>query len=98
MGDSASAGGGDADASRDSLQRAVELNDGIVQLLAIARYALDAGDVGRTREAIDGSLEHARDLMSALLATSGTQMRPGDLRRRVPAPEAAAEPKEPGPA
>jgi hypothetical protein len=66
------------------MRRAVELNDGIVQLLAIARYALDAGDVDRARAAIDGSLEQARDLMGALLATSGVQMRPGDLRRGGP--------------
>jgi hypothetical protein len=63
------------------MRRAVELNDGIVQLLAVARYALDAGDSRRAREAIDDSLQRARDLMSALLASSGVQMRPGDLRR-----------------
>jgi hypothetical protein len=87
MSDRPSADRGETEASRDSLQRAVELNDGIVQLLAIARYSLDSGDFGRTREAIDGSLEHARDLMSALLASSGMQMRPGDLRRRPVAEE-----------
>jgi hypothetical protein len=76
------------------MRRAVELNDGIVQRLAIARYALDAGDAERAREAIDGSLEDARDLMSALLASSGVQMRPGDLRRGVPAGEAAADSEE----
>lgn len=84
------AGGGEPEPSPEAMRRAVELNDGIVQLLAIARYSLDVGDSNRAREAIDDSLEHARDLMSALLATSGVPMRPGDLRREV----SATEPEE----
>jgi hypothetical protein len=87
-----------SEAARESMLRAVELNDGLVQLLAIARYALDAGDIERAREAIDGSLERARNLMSALLSTSGFQMRPGDLRRVKAAGEGASEPEEREPA
>jgi hypothetical protein len=96
MSERPSAGDGEQETSGESLRRAVELNDGIVQLLAIARYSLDAGDSARAREAIDGSLEHARDLMSALLSTSGVQMRPGDLRREVPAAERSAAGEEQG--
>jgi uncharacterized protein HemY len=80
-----------AASAEDAMQRAVELNDGIVQLLAVARYSLDSGDSAQAREAIDGSLEHARDLMNALLATSGMLLRPGDLRTRGPAPERSDE-------
>ncbi|MBV9293174.1 MAG: hypothetical protein JO222_12050 [Frankiales bacterium] len=52
--------------------------DDLVQGIAVAKYALEAGDMAVAAEAVDTSLAKAR----ALLSAAGTTI---DLRRRTPA-------------
>ena len=64
-------------------RQALEINDNVVQGLAVAKYALAAGDGPAAREAIDRTLVSARELMGDLLGEEGTRSRlgPGDLTR-----------------
>jgi PAS domain S-box-containing protein len=62
-----------------SLRRAGELNDNIVQGLALAKYALEQEDTAKAAEAVAHTLEETRRIVSSLLADAG--VRPGDLRR-----------------
>jgi hypothetical protein len=64
-------------------RRALELNDAVVQGLAAAQYALEVGQTDRGAEAVESTLERARDLMDRQLGLHGDDpVRPGDLRRR----------------
>jgi signal transduction histidine kinase len=64
-------------------RRALELNDAVVQGLAAAKYALEVGQTDRGAEAVESTLERARDLMDRQLGLHGDDpVRPGDLRRR----------------
>ena len=60
-------------------QQAVEINDFVVQGLAVASYALDAGDEARARAAIGKTLAAARSIVNQLLDVDALQ--PGDLVR-----------------
>ncbi|MEA2169175.1 MAG: hypothetical protein QOF76_2475 [Solirubrobacteraceae bacterium] len=67
-------------------RQAIEINDNIVQGLAVARMALDSGDDADTRVAIEDTLRRAQDLISELLAVEEIEaLEPGDLRRSRPA-------------
>ena len=67
-------------------RQAAEINDSIVQGLAIAKYALDEGKDEQTRVAIESSLQQAKTLISELLeGKAGGEIGPGDLRRSAPA-------------
>lgn len=71
----------------DRRRQALEINDGIVQGLAVAAGAFDRGETGAARVAIHHTLESARLLMNDLL--SGLENRPiapGDLARDQAAP------------
>jgi hypothetical protein len=60
-------------------RQALEINDNVVQGLAIAKYALDAGDDAKAYEAVSRTLVSARTIISDLLG--GEDLGPGDLLR-----------------
>ena len=64
-------------------RQALEINDNVVQGLAVAKYALDTGDDARAYEAVSRTLTSARGIISDLLggADSGAHLGPGDLVR-----------------
>jgi PAS domain S-box-containing protein len=59
--------------------QALEINDNVVQGLALAKLAIENGSVARVRHAIDDALESAQHMISDLL--EGPPPLPGDLRR-----------------
>ena len=64
-------------------RQALEINDNIVQGLAVARMALESGDDKESREAIEDTLRRSQALISDLLGEDDTEkLGPGDLRRR----------------
>ena len=65
-------------------RQALEINDNIVQGLAVARMALESGDDEDTRVAIEDTLRRSQGLIADLLGqTTGNEpLGPGDLRRR----------------
>ncbi len=72
--------------SRERERRALEINDNILQGLAVAKYALAAGAEAQAVEAIDETLAGARRLITEQLdevVRSGHDIRPGDLVRRT---------------
>lgn len=66
--------------ARRRRQQALELNDSIVQGLAVGLYALELGEHDRARDAIDNTLEAAKGVIARLLAEDD-EMQPGDLIR-----------------
>ncbi len=64
-------------------RKAMELNDDVVQGLALAKYALAAGDQAKATEAVDRSLVAARAIITTMLGDtrSSTRLGPGDLVR-----------------
>jgi PAS domain S-box-containing protein len=75
-----------ADGERHRLGRkhALEINDNLVQGLALAKYRLALDDTAGALEAIGDTLEEARRIVSELHGESGLPA-PGDLRRERPA-------------
>ena len=71
---------------RDNRQRALELNDDVVQGLAAARLALELGDSGRTGLLIDKAFVGVQQVVSDLLQNApGQGLAAGDLVRSSPA-------------
>jgi len=66
-------------AHRDALSRALRATDGITQGLAVAKYALEAGQDDVTRSAIEDTLRQSREAISELLGEEPPA--PGTLRR-----------------
>ena len=63
-------------------RQALEINDNIVQGLAVARMALEKGDDEDSKRAIEDTLRRSQMLISDLLSREETeQLGPGDLRR-----------------
>lgn len=64
-------------------QQALEINDNIVQGLAVAKYSFDLGQHAKAREAVEGTLVAARSIISELLDDLGGEMDfgPGALTR-----------------
>jgi hypothetical protein len=63
-------------------RQALEINDNIVQGLAVARMALENGDDEDTRVAIEDTLRRSQALISDLLGSEELDsIGPGDLRR-----------------
>lgn len=64
-------------------QQALEINDNIVQGLAVAKYSFDLGQDEKGREAVEGTLVAARAIISELLEDLGAEMdfAPGTLTR-----------------
>jgi PAS domain S-box-containing protein len=75
-----------AEGERHRLGRkhALEINDNLVQGLALAKYRLALDDTAGALEAIGETLEEARRIVSDLQGESGPPA-PGDLRRERPA-------------
>ena len=72
---------------KERQRQALEINDNIVQGLAVAKLALELDDRDRSAEAMERSLTAARQIITDLLgeADSETRLGPGDLHRRAPA-------------
>lgn len=68
-------------------RQALELNDDVVQGLALAQLALQADHPERARDAIAATLEAAQRLVTELLQNAGAHgnLEPGDLVRSAPA-------------
>lgn len=64
-------------------QQALEINDNIVQGLAVAKYSFDLGQEAKAREAIEGTLVAARSIITELLEDVGGEvdLGPGALTR-----------------
>lgn len=67
--------------------QALEINDNVVQGLAVAKYAFDLGETQKAKEAIEGTLEAARRIISDLLDEVGADevFGPAALTREKPA-------------
>jgi signal transduction histidine kinase len=65
------------DASEEVRRLGLQLHDTVVQGLATAKLALDLHDEPRARDAVEGALEAARQLVSELLGQA--DLRPGHL-------------------
>jgi len=68
-------------------RRAVEMNDDVVQGLALAQLALETGREDAAREAIADTLAAAQAIVTGLLEETGAygELRSGDLVRNEPA-------------
>jgi signal transduction histidine kinase len=75
------------DDMKERQRQALEINDNIVQGLAVAKMALDLDQRDVSRDGLEAALTSARQIISELLGESGTETRlgPGDLVRRTPA-------------
>lgn len=65
------------DRERDALGRALQATDALTQGLAVAKYAMEAGDDAASREAVEDTLRRAREMITELL---GDRAEPGRLR------------------
>lgn len=71
---------------------ALEINDNIVQGLALAQYRYEIGDAERAHDAVVDTLAKARRMMSGLVdPAAGMAVEPGDLVRSVPAQATAPD-------
>jgi hypothetical protein len=61
-------------------RQALEINDNIVQGLAVAKMALESDDARQSKVAIEETLRQSQALIADLLA-GRPDLRPGDLRR-----------------
>jgi CheY-like chemotaxis protein len=79
-----------AELSRAQLRRrhAIELNDTVVQGLAVAKYALELGRPEQARAAVEDTLEAAKRVIGDLLLDE--QVGPGDLVRMTPSRQTTA--------
>ena len=68
-------------------RQALEINDNIVQGLTVAKYAMDRGAEGRSRQAIEQTLRQARGMITDLLDEDSGRVAPapGQLRRETAA-------------
>jgi PAS domain S-box-containing protein len=66
-------------------REALSLNDDVVQGLAVAGYALGAGDTTTASRVVAATLDSARSIVSNLLGEAGSGLGPGDLVRQKPA-------------
>jgi PAS domain S-box-containing protein len=65
-------------------RRAMELNDTVIQSLALASYALES-DTAQARRLLHQALEHCQRIVDELLASDDGPVMPGMLRRQAPA-------------
>jgi signal transduction histidine kinase len=64
---------------------ALEINDNVVQGLAVITSALALGENGVARDAANRTIDAARTIISDLLGDGGAAVTPGSLRREAPA-------------
>jgi signal transduction histidine kinase len=79
---------------RPRQRQALEINDNIVQGLTVAKYAMDAQDTARAKEAVERTLKAARKIVTDLLNEDEVDylhLGPGDLVRIEPATVVIAE-------
>ncbi|HVF20205.1 MAG TPA: hypothetical protein VNA14_08175 [Mycobacteriales bacterium] len=71
---------------------ALEINDNIVQGLALAQYRYEVGQPEQAHEAVVQTLQAARKMMSDLVdPVAGMTIEPGDLVRTLPAQSPAPD-------
>jgi signal transduction histidine kinase len=76
-------------AEAETRQRdALNLNDNVLQNLAVAEYAFELGLPDKGREALQQSLAETHKIVADLLKTSVPDVEPGDLVRRESLPKA----------
>jgi len=82
---------------KERQRQALEINDNIVQGLAVAQLALALDDRERSQEALENTLLKARSIITELLGETSSEVRlgPGDLRRRMAAEIANGESRSP---
>ena len=74
---------------RDALEKefrqvqALQMNDAVVQDLAVAKYSLDRDDTEQAREALGRGLEGSKEIVATLITKDGP-MKPGDLTAPPP--------------
>ena len=73
------------EALRERHRYGIELNDNIIQGLAIAKFSLEMGDTERAVKAIDRALIETKSIATQLLAEDELGMRAIDLVRTEPA-------------
>jgi CheY-like chemotaxis protein len=61
-------------------EQALQINEGIVQGIAVAKMALELGDQERALDTLDRTLTAAKRVISHLLLDSVDEIRPSDLR------------------
>lgn len=61
------------ESARANQRHALQLNDAVVQGLAVAKYALDLELDQKAEEAVSETLEKAREIVAGLLETAGKQ-------------------------
>lgn len=76
---------------KERQRSAIEINDNIVQGLALAQYRYEAGQPELAHDAVVKTLAAARMMMSDLVdPAAGQSIQPGDLVRTVPAQPSGA--------
>jgi hypothetical protein len=75
-------------------QQALEINDNVVQGLAVAKYSMELGEHDRARAAVESTLEAARHIISELLHEDSGEgpLEPGSLIRDHAVPGFTAPP------
>jgi len=63
--------------------QALQMNDAVVQDLAVAKYSLDSEDTTQAREALERALERSKEIVGTLIPEDDP-IHPGDLTRRPP--------------
>jgi len=71
------------DAKR-SQEQALELNDAVVQGLAVAKLALAAGDTQKASETLEHTLDASKAIVTELLRARSDKLKPGDFVRSDP--------------
>ena len=67
-------------AAEERRQQALQINEGIVQGIAVAKMALELGDSDKALDTLDRTLTAAKRVISHLLLDSVDEIRPSDLR------------------
>jgi CheY-like chemotaxis protein len=82
-------------AAEERRQHALQINEGIVQGLAVAKMALELGDQDRALDTLDRTLQAAKRVMTHLLLDHAEgPVRPSDLRSVAPVAESPPAPAE----
>jgi len=70
--------------TRERQRHALELNDSIVQGLAVAKMSFEVGHDQDGLRMLDATLARARAIVTEMLGEHTEPLRPGDVRRRTP--------------